>query len=318
MKKKTVLKNKIILGGVIIAAILITTWLAGSLFSQKQRSETTTPKVAATIFPLYDIARHVAGDAAEVTLLLPSGASPHTFEPTPTTLKNLHAAAVLYTIGYGMDDWAIALAEGGQTNVITLTAGINLYHSEGDQIITAEASERESEPDHEHGDTDPHYWLSVPNAAIIATNIATDLMTRWPNLAPVIETNLIAYLDELAKADTQIREILSRIQKREIVTLHAAWYYFAEEYDLTVAASFEPSPGKEPTPQYLASLGHAVDQTDVGIVYSEPQISTATLEPFVQDHGLKIAILDPLGGFNNRDSYIALMLYNAQTIAQNQ
>ncbi|MFH1048006.1 MAG: metal ABC transporter substrate-binding protein [Patescibacteria group bacterium] len=275
------------------------------------------PVVAATIFPIYDIARHVAGDTTDVKLLLPPGASPHTFEPTPTTLKELRDAAVLYAVGHGADDWAAELLAGTGTPIVVVDAHVTLREIKDDEAEHEHETE-ETDTDHEHEGTDPHYWLSIQNAKHIAANIADDLVTRNPDLAAEVRANLQKYLAELDLAAADITATLDGIENRRIVTLHDAWYYFAEENDLEIVASFEPSPGREPTPQYLAALGHAVSTNDVRAIYSEPQLSTTTLLPFTEDHGIAIAILDPLGGIDGRDSYIVTMIYNAETIAQNQ
>jgi zinc transport system substrate-binding protein len=318
MKKKVGRKKNILIIIFFIIGVTIIFLINNSLIERPPSTTTTTPHIATTIFPLYDIARNITGDAVIVSLLLPPGASPHTFEPSPTMLKNLYKADALYIIGHGIDDWATKLADDTKTEVIVVDDGINLTPSQ--KIIHDELDNHEEtdEAEHEHGDVDPHYWLSIPNAITIATTIANDLKIRFPEIAPLIQFNLENYLNDLTATNQQIHKLLSAVPNREIVTLHAAWYYFAKEYDLTVVASFEPSPGKEPTPQYLTLLEHIVKQTQIKTIYSEPQISTATLEPFINDHNLDIAILDPLGGLKQRESYVALMLYNAETIVKNQ
>ena len=89
-------------------------------------------KVAATIFPLYDLVRQVAGAAAEVVLLVPPGASPHTFTVKPGTVRALTGCAAVFTIGHGLDDWAARLAqEAGVKRTIVTDAGVPLrrgYH----------------------------------------------------------------------------------------------------------------------------------------------------------------------------------------------
>src|SRR6266571_2555345 len=95
-------------------------------------------KVAATIFPLYDLVRQVAGPAAEVVLLVPPGASPHTFTVKPGTVRALTGCVAVFTIGHGLDDWATRLAqEAGVQRTIVTDAGISLrrgyseHHSAG-------------------------------------------------------------------------------------------------------------------------------------------------------------------------------------------
>ncbi len=309
-----------------IAATLIGLYTYYNLSLPPLEEAQKAPTVAASIYPIYDITRNVAGSAVKVRLLLPPGASPHTFEPTPSILKELHSADVLYTVGHGADDWATNLLVDLGAVGVTVDNQVAL-HEYGEHEDDNDYEHGHEEEMHEHGDegtndhkhegVDPHYWLSVPNAKQIARNIAEDMTVRWPNLSQQINANLSQYLIELDWADQEIRQTLENVENKQIVTLHGAWYYFAEEYGLEIVATFEPTPGREPTPQYLAALGHAVEDSGVSVIYSEPQLATDTLEPFVADHGIDITIIDPLGGVLERDSYINMMIFNAQTIAQN-
>lgn len=280
------------------------------------------PAVATTMFPLYDITRQITGDAVAVELLLPPGASPHTFEPAPSTFVQLQKVDAIYAFGYGSDDWVTDLLMGSSLEVVTVDTGVALHSVEEeheDEKLEAGSLELEHEEDgHEHGDVDPHYWLSIPNAKTIAANVAADLNARYPEQAAVFAQNLSTYLEQLDQADQEIRDLLAGVSNRQIVTMHSAWYYFAEEYGLEIAATFEPTPGREPTPQYLAALSRAVSESGVRTIYSEPQLATDALEPFIADHGISIAVLDPLGGLQTRDNYISTMLFNAQVIAKNQ
>lgn len=259
------------------------------------------PKVAATVFPLYDIAKHVAGDGIEVVLVTPAGANPHTFEPKPSLIRELRGARSLYAIGHGLDDWidTVLSAEPGMKKTV-VDRGITLLRSEED------------------GGVDPHYWLDAANGKLIAQTIAADLTADFPDLAPAIRKNLADYEVTLDETDRLVKERLAPLQNRDLVTLHDAWYYFAQAYGLRVVGSFEPAPGRQPSPQYLATLRAAVRGSGAKTVYTEPQISAAGLQSFIQDNGLRLVELDPFGGLGGRGTYASLLRYNADFIAQNQ
>ena len=88
-------------------------------------------KVAATIFPLYDLIRQVAGPDLDVTLLVPPGASPHMATFTPSTIRALTGSAAIFIIGHGLDDWVARLAsDAGMTHTIRVDKGIALQASE--------------------------------------------------------------------------------------------------------------------------------------------------------------------------------------------
>ncbi|MBU1126281.1 metal ABC transporter substrate-binding protein, partial [Patescibacteria group bacterium] len=164
---------------------------------------------------------------------------------------------------------------------------------------------------------DPHYFLTIENAKIIVTTMHDELILLFPEYRDEFSVNTQNYLQSLDAAEAQIQTILADSQDKPLITLHDGWYYFAEAYGIKIAGTFEPTAGREPTPQYLVELKDAVKSTGTTTIYSEPQLSIESINSFVSDYNLKVAELDPIGGYENRDSYINLMLYNVHVIAAN-
>lgn len=255
-------------------------------------------KVAATIFPLYDMVRNVAGDRIETILILPPGASPHTFEITVPVVKKMQDAKLIFAIGYGIDDWI--------ANVREVIPDARVF-------IPSEGIPLRKSVEEEEGGIDPHYWLSIPNAEVMAGNIAKELGKVDPENSGYYLARAENYVGELKEADTEVRSLFGDLRSRDIVTMHDAWYYFAEEYGLTVRGSFEPSPGKEPTQKDLIRLTDLIREHHIKTVFSEPQLSSESLKPFLKDLGISLAILDPEGSAETA-SYIDLMRYNANIV----
>jgi ABC-type Zn uptake system ZnuABC Zn-binding protein ZnuA len=334
---------------VLLIAIIIV--LVGMIFVNKNRS--TIPqelenKVGATIFPIYDIAQEIAGDEFEVVLLLPVGASPHTFDPQPSLLKDLSGAQAVFSIGHGLDDWSTTLTESMGIPVVTVDHDIELratedvhehdhedeeehahdHYDNHDEHGYEEESPHEHEHDdhdnyeeehdvhdgHNHGPIDPHYWLSIHNAKQIAKNIADELGQRDVEHADLYIHRAEAYVKELDALERELNEKIVGIPNNNIISLHDAWYYFTDEFNLNLAGTFEPSAAKEPTPQYLAELEEKVQAHNVSAIFAEPQLSTDSIEGFADDHNLTIVVIDPLGGIDGRNSYTELMRYNVEQI----
>ncbi|MBI4830830.1 MAG: zinc ABC transporter substrate-binding protein [Candidatus Lindowbacteria bacterium] len=129
-------------------------------------------------------------------------------------------------------------------------------------------------------------------------------------------SNLEAYVQQLDATKERVAERLSGLPNKKIITFHDAWPYFAEEFGFEIVGSFEPFPGKQPTPRYLAELQQKVRQNDIKSLFSEPQLSTEAIEALASDLGLKLYILDPLGGVEGRNSYADLFAYNADVIVE--
>ncbi|RJP69177.1 MAG: zinc ABC transporter substrate-binding protein [Candidatus Abyssobacteria bacterium SURF_17] len=269
-------------------------------------------KVAATVFPLYDIAQNVVGDRGEVLVLLPPGASPHTYDLTPQQARQLKGVRVVFKVGHGLDDWTRAIGDiwpGVETVVVDKGIVPRLSND-------SEEHDESAEHAHMREEMNPHYWLSVRNGEMIAKNIAEEMIRIDPAHEASYSANAERYLAKLSDVKQEIEAQLSGLPNKRIVTFHDAWGYFADEFGLEIVATFEPFPGKQPTPRYLAELQRRVRKLGIKVIFSEPQLSTETIAPFVEDMGLKLYVLDPLGGVEGRNTYIELLRYNAQVIAE--
>jgi ABC-type Zn uptake system ZnuABC Zn-binding protein ZnuA len=270
-------------------------FLLGTLAAGPAPAETT--RVAATIFPLYDIVREIGGPEVEPVLVLPPGASPHTFEPRPSSAKALARSAVLFRIGHGLDDWAVRLAEAsGVKRVVAVDGGVRLRRFE-------------------RGGTDPHYWLTCENAKAIARTVAAEIIGIAPGRRIPIEGRLAAYLERLDGTDAEVRRILKDLPSRSVATLHDGFGYFADTYGLDVAAVFEPSGDREPSPRAVADFQRRVRAAGVRAIFAEPQLSKDAIRPIAGDLGLPVATLDDLGGVPGRDSFVTLLLFDARQVA---
>jgi zinc transport system substrate-binding protein/manganese/iron transport system substrate-binding protein len=260
-----------------------------------------TVKVAVTVFPVYDIARQIAGPVADVVLVLPPGASPHTFEPTPTNVRGLGGASVLFVVGHGLDDWAARLARGaGVRRLVPIDDSIALRRVNGV---------------HADGSVDPHYWLSAVNGKQIARTIGVELERLAPEQHAAIQASLARYLEKLDVADTEIRRLLADLPTRRIATIHDAFRYFADAYGLEVAAVFEPYAGLEPSPRFIIEFQNKIRASGVRMVFTEPQLSVGALRAIARDLGVELGVLDPLGGLPGREGYIELLLFDAHAVA---
>ena len=266
-------------------------------------------KVAATFSPLYNIAKNVAGEYANVELLVPPGASPHFYEFSPRQLANLQGTKAIFAIGYGADDWVTKAKEAIPGSEITLV-------DQGIALLSSLEEHGEEGEARDHGPIDPHYWLSFENARIIADTIARKLGELDSEHEADYRENARVYGQELSLAEHEIKEQLSTLESRNIITLHDAFYYFAQNFDLHIVGTFEPRAGEEPTPQFLARLREEIQTNNIKVLFAEPQMNSESLRQFAKDNNLALSLLDEAGGVEGRDSYIGLMRYNGNAISQ--
>ena len=264
-------------------------------------------RVVATIFPVADMVRQVGRDAVDVVTLLPAGASPHTFEPTPAQIRVVADAAVFVEVGAGLDAWAAKLraAHTGPMTVITLATGVPLLG----------ATEGEGAS---HGG-DPHVWLDpVLVRDHFVPAIANGLSQADPSHAAAFRAAAGEFGAALTQLDAEIRTTLAPATDRNYVGFHSAWQYFGRRYDLHEVAVVESFPGKEPSAQEIAAIVQRARAAHVRALLIEPQFSPRMAEQIAQEIGAQLVTVDELGGpdLPDRQHYLDLMRYDLRAFAK--
>lgn len=255
-------------------------------------------KVVASIAPLADFAKQVGGERAAVNLLLPPGATPHVFEPTPKAVKDVSAADIFIKIGAGLEFWA--------EKIIKSSAKKDLI------IVDSSSGAPLIRDPHAHGTlgADPHIWLDPLIAVSIVTKIEKAFIRADPKNAGHYEKNASHYREKLAQLDREIAERVSKFRIREYVTFHPAWNYFSRRYGLRVAGVIEESPGREPGPRHVARIIKEIRRIGSGVVFVEPQFNPKIAEVIARESGARILVLDPIEGRKGSNTYIDMMRYN--------
>jgi len=243
--------------------------------------------VLASILPLADFVRQVGGDRVTVELLVPPGASPHTYEPTPAQLKALARARLLVLNGAGLEFWADKLVgAAGNPNLLVVRTAEDLA-----LIVDDEHAHR----GHQHGPGNPHVWLSPLCAMHQVEKIRDALVSADPENADYYRANAARYLTELRALDAEMRARIGAFSRRKFVALHGAWVYLARDYGLEQAAVVEKIPGQEPSPADVAAVVRTVRAAGAGAVFAEPQLPSKAAEAIAAEAGVPVLFLEPLG-----------------------
>jgi zinc transport system substrate-binding protein len=222
--------------------------------------------------PLKEFAKAVGGDRVQVTVILPAGADPHTFDIPPKEVVDISQADLILAVGSHLpfEDRLLQGFSGLQPapTIVNLSEGISLI------------------------DQDPHDWLSLANARQMVNTTARAYCARDPAHCDLYLTNRDRYLSRLQEADDRIRATLAGARITTFLVVHPAWGYFAREYGLTELAIEKE--GKEPSASELAGLVETARLTGVQVVFVEPQFSRREADILAaQIHG-RVEILDPL------------------------
>jgi zinc transport system substrate-binding protein len=276
--------------------------------------------VAATIVPLGDFCHRIGGDLVQVQVLIPPGASPHAFEPAPSVMARAAQARVFVLIGAGLEPWADKLLHSrGRDGLVVVEAarGIPLltdahhhHHEEAEKPVPA--GEHHDEEAHDrHPAGNPHIWLDPVLAQEICRKIAAAFIQADPAHRTQYEANLKEYLVALAALEQEIQQRARTWRLRDYVTFHPAFAYFARRYDLHEVGTIEAAPGREPTPRHLKDLVAAIRRYGIKVVFAEPQLSPRVAEVIAREAGVKVLMLDPMGGAPPYGSdYLKLMRHN--------
>lgn len=255
------------------------------------------PSVVASIHPYADLLEQIGGTHIAVVQLLPSGASPHTFDPKPSQARTV-AQADLIVMNGGVDDWLQQLvsAVAPKTPLLVVRQRIRYQPIQGTDGAGA----------------NPHIWLD-PQLMEQAVPIMVDALASVdPGDKAVFEANGAGLVASLQALDRELATELAAFRGQAFVPFHDAWPYFARHYGLNLLTTIEAAPGREPSPRYIAAAVAEITRSGARAVFGERQLNSRPAQVVAQAAGVRLAMLDPIG--DTGESYQALMRANAATI----
>jgi len=285
-----------IIGLAFLIAVLV---LISGCVEEKPKQNLTQEKiiVEVTISPQAEFVEKVGGDKVKIIVMVPPGASPHTYEPTPNQMIDLNNAKMYAKVGSGVEfelGWMDKITDLNKNMlVVDCSKGIEQRKmTEEEEKAEEDGHESGEEHEHEEGGNDPHIWLSPKNAKMMVENIYNGLIEIDPDNTEYYKTNKNSYIAELDKADGEISKKLLNLKNRKILVFHSSWGYFCRDYNLTQIA-IEKS-GKEPTLQGIENLIKQAKENNITIIFASPQFSTKSAEVIANEINGKVVLIDPL------------------------
>lgn len=285
------------------------------------------PVVAVSIFPLYDIARRVAGPDLDVRCVLPPGKSEHSYDPTPREVASIADAKLAIGVGFEMDAWLTRIVRGAAGDDVrveeigprlsprstVLATGDDAADEARDQMA---ARGEQVEAEHHHGPTDPHVWLDPQRMQRAATIFEHSFSSLDPRHSQNFHRRAVQVIAQLDQLDQAIQGRAQRWSRHTIVTFHGSMGYYAARYGLTIAAVVEPFPGREPTARYMAEVLAAIGTSHPAALFSEPQLDPRPARVIAQQSGVPLFELDPIGGTPETNTYEKLLTRNTDVLEQ--
>jgi zinc transport system substrate-binding protein len=252
------------------------------------------PLVVASVFPVYEFARQVAGDRAEVVTLVPAGVEPHDWEPSPQDIAQVRRARLFVYNGAGLEPWADkvkAEVDGKTTAVVSASAGIPLVGG------------------------DPHVWLDPTLARSEVETIRAALTRIYPGGAEVYAAQAKAFSAKLDALDERFAAGLRDCARRDVVVSHAAFGYLTRRYHLEQVPLMGLAPESEPSPAALAAIVRLARQRKVETVFFETLVNRRLADTLGREIGARTLPLNPIEGLTREEAaaskgYLDLMAAN--------
>ena len=280
----------------------------------------TTPIVA-------DWVQAVGGDDVAVTTIIPAGVETHDFEPTPEAARAVDGAAVVFSSGAGLDEWADQLVEaaGSGVTLVELAPEDSLAAPAEEPGHAADAPADEPAADaHDHGNVDPHYWHDPTLVQQSVAAIATALATADPAHAAAYEERATAYEAELAALDQELMAAVAGVpaDRRLLVTDHDAFSYLGRHYDIELIGAAIPSTSGAASAdaKTMAELIDVIRERGVPAVFSESTADPAVARVLADEAGVPVIdglfadTLAPAG--DAAGTYIGMMRGNVLLIVE--
>jgi zinc transport system substrate-binding protein len=241
-------------------------------------------KVVTTLFPLYDMAKNIGADKAEVSLLLPPGVEAHSFEPKPSDIVKINEADVFVYTGKFMEPWAEDVIKGALNKKLVVVDA-----SRGTKMIPGVFHDA----DEPAGALDPHVWLDFDDAKLMVKNILRAFQLKDSASKDFYEQKANDYNTKLTELDTSYKTGLANCKAKEIVYGgHYAFGYLAKRYGLKYLAAQGVSPDAEPTANDLVKLVEQIKKNKIKYVFYEELTSPKIAETIAGETNAKLLLLN--------------------------
>ncbi|WP_017651544.1 metal ABC transporter substrate-binding protein [Fortiea contorta] len=271
-------------------------------------------KIVTTFFPMYLFTKAVAGDVADVEILVPPGTEVHEYQAKPENVKAIATANILVKNGLGLEEFLEATVKNAQNPKlaqIDTSKGIKPLNAISPIVHTAKA---EKDHDHDHEGGNPHVWLDPILAKQQVTNIRDGLIAADPQNQVTYEKNAALYIQQLENLHQEFLQSLQKTPNCTFVTFHDAFPYLAKRYNLQQVAVVE-IPEEQLSPAEVKNVVNTVKKYQVKALFNEPGIDNKLLQSLSQDLNISIQTLDSLEtGQTDPQYYFEAMKANLQNL----
>ena len=262
-----------------IWAIIIALILSGGC----QEKATQSNILLVSILPQKYFVEQITGNQFQVEVMVPPGASPASYDPTPQQLTQLSKALLYFKIGYiGFEQTWIPKLESEYPDLPFIDCSKNVTFME---MI-------EDHSDHTHHGVEPHIWMSPKNARIIAKNIWMAVCDINPKDKDFYTANYNSLIEKIDGLDKFIHTQLDNLSKRSFIIYHPALTYFALEYNLEQFPIEKD--GKEPSARYMEKIIQKAKEKEIQLIFIQKEFNQNEAHTLEMEINGKVVVIDPL------------------------
>ncbi len=235
--------------------------------------------VITSIAPINFLAKEIGDGKVDTTVMVPAGASPHTYEPKPSQMVAISKADIYFAIGVEFEKAWLNKFKSQNSNLKIIDCSKDIK-----KIPITEGEEK--------GELDPHVWLSPKNIKKIAICIESGLEEIDSKNSNFYKNRLERLLNRVEEVDNNVTTITKHLNNRTFLVFHPSWGYFAKDYNLTQMA-IEIS-GKEPTPKELIKIIKIARKNHIKTIFTQPEFSDKSAKIIANELGVIVKKISPL------------------------
>ena len=298
-----------------IISIIFLTFIIGTLVgcskstigekaTSTNKSDSSKLQVVVTFNPLKEFAEAIGKDKIEVKTVVPEGVEPHDFEPKIKDMQNISDASLFVYTGFGMEAWVdktLAAVDNKNLIVVDSSKGVIPIKNQGEAI-------------QEHGQYDPHIWLSLREAKIQSENIKDALVKADKKNQSYYEKNYKEFSSKLDNLYNEYKGKFAGVTNKNFVTGHAAFGYLCRDFGLKQNSVEDVFSGGEPTPQKLKQIVELSKKNKIKVIFMEELASPRVSETLAQEVGASVKKIYTIESNEENKTYIESMEDNLLNI----
>ncbi len=247
--------------------------------------------IVTTIKPLALIVNDIAGDKANVDVLLPLNASPHDYALKPSDIKKLKTADMVVWVGPELELFL-------EKMLLTQKNALQLTNYEGMPVMYYGDEEGHDDHDdhhgHDHSGIDGHIWLGPEQSKVIAKAILENLSQKDPKNAAEYKNNYDKFVAEVSQTQQALTDDFASIENKGYFLFHDAYGYFESAFGLSPTGHFTVDPERKPGARTLVTIRTTLQNKEAQCVFTEPQFNPSLIKSVTKGTGVKLVELDPM------------------------